>query len=206
MNKRFMDFLPRYLPNANHEALDQLNEFLFMLRKWNKTYNLTTITTTQAMVIRHVLDSLAADTYIKGDNIADIGSGAGLPGIPLAIMNPETQFFLVDNNNKKTRFLKQAVMSLQLDNAEVIHQRAEDFSVPVAMDTVVCRAFGNLAEFAQKSQHLTHSDSLYIALKGVYPLLELELIPDEFVVKNIHAVEVEDLNAERHIVEMVNAK
>lgn len=206
MQKRFMEYLPRYLPNANHEALDQLNEFLFMLRKWNKTYNLTTITTTQAMVIRHILDSLAADPFIKGDNIADIGSGAGLPGIPLAIMNPETQFFLVDNNNKKTRFLKQAIIKLQLHNAEVIHERAEDFTVPVAMDTVVCRAFGNLAEFAEKSKHLTHTNSLYLALKGVYPLLELELVPEDILVKNIHQVEVEDLDAERHIVEMVNAK
>ena len=205
MNKRFMDFLPRYLPNVDHEALDQLNEFLFMLRKWNKTYNLTTITTTQAMVIRHVLDSLSVDTFLKGGNIADIGSGAGLPGIPLAIMNTETQFFLVDNNNKKTRFLKQAVIELGINNAEVIHDKAEDFSPPIAMDTVVCRAFGNLAEFAEKSKHLTHPDTLYLALKGVYPLLELELVPEDFVVKAIHPVEVEDLNAERHIVEMVNA-
>lgn len=206
MQKRFMEYLPGYLPNANHEALNQLNEYLFMLRKWNKTYNLTSITTTQAMVIRHVLDSLSVDPFIKGENVADIGSGAGLPGIPLAIMNPEIQFFLIDNNNKKARFLKQAVINLEIDNAEVIHQRAEDFMMSVAMDTVMCRAFGNLEEFLRKAQHMSHSNSQYLALKGVYPLLELELVPDEFVVKGVHPVEVEDLDAERHIVEMVNAQ
>lgn len=194
------ELLIEYLPDLTNEQLYKLQQYLFLLKKWNRAYNLTSITTSKAMVIRHILDSLSVSSYLKGEHVIDVGTGAGLPGIPLSIVNPDYEFFLLDSNNKKARFLKQVKMDLDLDNVAIIHNRAELYNPPVKFDTVVARAFSSINEFLAYSQHLICKDGQFLAMKGVYPLSEMEAITPGFVVNDVIKLTVPDLEAERHLV------
>ncbi len=201
------DLLNEYLPDLSSEQIYKLQQYLFLLKKWNRAYNLTSITTTKAMVIRHVLDSLSVSPYLKGDHIIDVGTGAGLPGIPLSIVNPDLEFFLLDSNNKKSRFLKQAKMDLDLDNVAIIHSRVESYNPPIRFDTAIARAFSSLNEFLLNTKHLVCKDGgQFLAMKGVYPLSELEALTDGFVIDAVDRLEVPDLGAERHVVKVSFAK
>jgi 16S rRNA (guanine527-N7)-methyltransferase len=194
------EMLQEYLPDLSSEQIYKLQTYLHLLKKWNRAYNLTSITTSRAMVIRHVLDSLSISPYLKGEHIIDIGTGAGLPGIPLSIVNPDKEFFLLDSNNKKARFLKHAKMELDLDNVAVIHNRVEAYDPPVRFDTAVARAFSSLNEFLVYSKHLLASDGQFLAMKGVYPLSEVECVEEGYNIEEVIRLEVPDLDAERHVV------
>lgn len=197
------ELLNEYLPDLSSEQIYKLQQYLFLLKKWNRAYNLTSITTTKAMVIRHVLDSLSISPYLKGDHIIDVGTGAGLPGIPLSIVNPDREFFLLDSNNKKSRFLKQVKMDLDLDNVVVIHNRIEAYNPPIRFDTAVARAFSSLNEFLLNTQHLVCKDGgQFLAMKGVYPLSEIESLTEGFTVDEVERLQIPDLEAERHVVKV----
>ena len=194
------DFLVAYLPNLDQEKLFKLAKYLGLMKKWNRVYNLTSITTSKAMVLRHIMDSLSIAPYLKGENVIDVGTGAGLPGIPLSILEEERTFFLLDSNNKKIRFLQQAKMELELDNVVIVNSRVESYIPPVCFDTIVARAFSSLNEFLLATQHLVCDDGLFVAMKGVYPLSEIETLHSSFVLEKVEPLEVKDLNAERHAV------
>ena len=157
----------------NEKQIQQLLDFINLIAKWNKTYNLTAIRNLDDMVSLHLLDSLAILPFIAGNRVIDIGTGAGLPGIPLAICSPYIHFTLLDSNAKKTRFVQQAVLELNLTNVTVYHQRVEDFLPEQLFETVLTRAFTNLADIVRLTNHLLTNKGVLLAMKGQYPESEL---------------------------------
>ncbi|MGZ4955825.1 MAG: 16S rRNA (guanine(527)-N(7))-methyltransferase RsmG [Methylobacter sp.] len=152
--------------NVTDDQVDQLLGFIKLIEKWNKAYNLTAIRNREEMARLHILDSLAIVPHIEGKRIIDIGTGAGLPGIPLAICLPELDFTLLDSNAKKTRFVKQVVLELKLKNVEVLHSRAEDYHPERAYDAVLTRAFASLPDIVKLTAHLLSNDGVLLAMKG----------------------------------------
>ena len=146
--------------------LEKLLDFIVLIAKWNKIYNLTAIRDQQAMAKLHILDSLAISPYIRGQRLIDIGTGAGLPGIPLAIFHTEKQFILLDSNAKKTRFIQQVILELKLNNVSVHHGRVEDFKPKIGFDTVTCRAFASMDNIMRLTKHLFNENGLLLAMKA----------------------------------------
>ena len=177
-----------------------LLRFIHLLDKWNRVYNLTSIREPRQMVSRHILDSLVVRPYLHGQRILDVGSGAGLPGIPLAIAAPELNFTLLDSNNKKTRFILQVVTDLGLKNVEVVTARIEEYQPAQGFDTVLARAYSSLEKLSQDVREILNAEGCILAMKGSYPLAELESIPVTFKVDTINKLEVPGLDAERHLV------
>jgi 16S rRNA (guanine527-N7)-methyltransferase len=179
----------------------RLLEHLALVQKWNRVHNLTAIRDPEMMLMGHVLDSLAVVPYITGPRITDIGSGAGFPGIPLALARPDWRVTLIESNHKKAAFLQQACIDLQLKNVEVVNGRAEEFQLKDGFDTVISRAFASLADFAGLAGHLAlRSGGRLVAMKGVYPHEELRQVGGRFAVEKILPIMVPGLAAERHLV------
>ncbi|MBD3669592.1 MAG: 16S rRNA (guanine(527)-N(7))-methyltransferase RsmG [Gammaproteobacteria bacterium] len=181
-------------------AANRMLDYLDILAKWNRVYNLTAVRKPEQMLTRHLLDSLAILPFVKAGRIIDVGSGAGLPGIPLALAMPESQFVLLDSNSKKTRFLQQAKADLELDNLEVVHDRVEEYRPEAAFDTVVSRAYSSLSGMLESTAHLLAPEGINLAMKGVYPLAELDAIPSGFKLEAVEKLEVPGLDADRHLV------
>jgi len=179
-------------------ALETLLDYVELLARWNGTYNLTAVREPQAMVTSHLLDSLAVAHLVRGERLADVGSGAGLPGIPLAIVAPELQVTLIDSNGKKSRFLREAARALQLGNVRIEAQRVE--ALRGEFDTVTARAFAALADLVQLAGHLLADDGILLALKGQLHKDEIVDLPAGFVVADVKALQVPGLAAARHAV------
>jgi 16S rRNA (guanine527-N7)-methyltransferase len=179
----------------------QLLAYLALLIKWNKAYNLTAVRNPDEMVSRHLLDSLSLVPYVAeaGDNWLDVGSGGGMPGIPLAIMFPERQFSLLDSNGKKTRFLTQVKHELMLTNQQVIHSRAEAFKPARLFSGICSRAFSSLADFTGWTRHLGDEHSQWLAMKGAQPLDELQQLPSDFRLIATHMLKVPGCQGQRHL-------
>ena len=177
--------------------LDQLLDFLALLIKWNKAYNLTAIRQPEEMARLHILDCLSALPYLQGSRIADIGTGAGLPGIPLAIFAPEKSFTLVDSNAKKTRFIQQAVLELALNNVTVHHARVEQFEPAQKFSTVIMRAFAEIPKIVQLTRHLLDKNGVLLAMKGQKPVQELQQIE---LATRVISLNVPGVEAERCLV------
>lgn len=169
------------LPLADGQV-DQLLRFIALIAKWNKAYNLTAVREPLEMVSLHIMDSLAILPYLQALRVADIGTGAGLPGIPLAICRPDCHFTLVDSNSKKTRFVQQAVLELKLKNVDVAHSRAELLHPDALFSTVICRAFANMADIRRLTSHLLAEDGLLLAMKGQQPEQELIDLAENYTV------------------------
>jgi 16S rRNA (guanine527-N7)-methyltransferase len=183
------------------EAGARLLEHLAMVQKWNRVHNLTAIRDPEMMLAAHVLDSLAVVPYIAGPRITDIGSGAGFPGIPLALARPDCHITLIESNHKKAAFLQQVRIDLQLKNVRVVNRRAEEFQVAEGFDTVISRAFASLADFARLAGHLClRREGRLVAMKGMYPHEELLQLPTRFAVEKVLPVTVPGLEAKRHLV------
>jgi 16S rRNA (guanine527-N7)-methyltransferase len=189
----------------NAAQREQLAAYLALLAKWNKTYNLTAIREPHRMVTHHLLDALAVVPHLPvnaGLRILDVGSGGGVPGIPLAIARPDARVVMVDSNHKKAAFLMQATIELGLPNVESHAVRIEDYAPPAPFDIVISRAFSDLAVFATAAaRHLAPHGKLF-AMKGVLPDEELELLPSDFRVLATPALKVPGLDATRHLVIM----
>lgn len=162
---------------------DALLMYLLLLNKWNLAYNLTAVRDLESMISKHVLDSLAILPWIKGDRILDVGTGAGLPGIPLAIAKPETHFVLLDSNGKKIRFLNEVKRQLDLKNLEIIQFRVENYHPTQGFDTVISRAFTSLEQMIKWTAHLIAKDGIWLAMKGRYPDTELNEIHQKYRVE-----------------------
>ncbi len=183
--------------SATEQQIDLLLAFVRLIEKWNKTYNLTAIRNREEMLRLHILDSLAVLPFISGKNIIDVGTGAGLPGIPLAIFMPDVQFTLLDSNAKKTRFVQQAVLELKLENVEVVHSRVEQLKREGEFDAVLSRAFASLHDIMQWTDYLLQAEGVLIAMKGQKPVAELEQLERVYSVKSIV---VPGIDAERCVV------
>ena len=187
--------LPLDLPEA---AIARLLAYVDLLARWNATYNLSAVRDPLEMVTRHLLDSLAIVPYVRGETLADLGSGAGLPGIPLAIFAPQRQVTLVDSNGKKTRFLRAAVRELGLANVRVAECRVE--AVKDTFDCITVRALASLADMLGWGGSLLAPEGAWLALKGRFPQDELAALPAGFHVDAVVALNVPGLDAERHVV------
>ncbi|MDH5327270.1 MAG: 16S rRNA (guanine(527)-N(7))-methyltransferase RsmG [Gammaproteobacteria bacterium] len=181
------------------QAIQKIVAYLQLLQKWNRVYNLTAVREITDMVPLHIMDALSALPFLRGHRILDVGSGAGLPGIPLAIAAPERSFKLLDSNAKKTRFLQQVKMELALENVSVETQRAENYAIDEKFDTVISRAFASISNMLQFTEHLCGQSGIFLAMKGEYPQDELQL-EARFQVEEVHKVNVAGLGAQRHIV------
>ncbi|MCU1719118.1 16S rRNA (guanine(527)-N(7))-methyltransferase RsmG [Pseudomonas sp. 5P_3.1_Bac2] len=180
---------------------EQLLAYLALLIKWNKAYNLTAVRDPDEMVSRHLLDSLSVVPYVAatGDNWLDVGSGGGMPGIPLAIMFPERQFTLLDSNGKKTRFLTQVKLELKLANLQVIHSRVEEFTPEQPFAGICSRAFSSLEDFSNWTRHLGDQHTQWLAMKGVHPDDELQALPADFSLAATQVLKVPGCQGQRHL-------
>lgn len=182
------------------EVQEKLLDYVALIEKWNRVYNLTAVREPEKMLSHHVLDSLAVAPHVVGSDIVDIGSGAGLPGIPLALACPQAHVSLVESNHKKSAFLRQAVIELSLSNADVETRRVEAWDTPRRFDFVVSRAFSDLAEFVSLAARLCAPGGVLAAMKGVYPYEELTQLPANYRVQRVVPLAVPGLRAERHLV------
>jgi 16S rRNA (guanine527-N7)-methyltransferase len=180
------------------DAVPRLLDYQALLQRWNATYNLTAVRDPVEMVTRHLLDSLAILPYVQGRTLADLGTGPGLPGIPLAIAAPGREVLLVDSNGKKVRFLREAIRSLKLEGVRAVQSRVEE--VEGSFDCVTARAFASLADMLGWGGHLLAPDGVWLAMKGKAPDEELPGVPPGFAVRDIHALAVPGLDAERSLV------
>jgi 16S rRNA (guanine527-N7)-methyltransferase len=184
------------------EAPARLLDYLALLQRWNTAYNLTAVRDPAQMVTRHLLDSLAIAPFVQGDTLADLGSGAGLPGIPLAIAAPRRLVTLVDANGKKARFLREAARALDLANVHVAQQRVED--VTGCFDCITARAFASLADMLAWGGRLLAGNGRWLAMKGRYPDDELAALPPDFRLRAAHRLRVPGLDAERHLLALTH--
>lgn len=182
------------------DASRRLLAFVELLAKWNRTFNLTAIKDPEQMVIRHILDSLVVLPYINGTRIIDVGSGAGLPGIPLAVVKPQWSVTLLDKQAKKARFMRQAAAELGLDGVQVVHQRAEAYRPRELFDTVITRAYASLRQMVETCGHLCAPAGRLLAMKGREAGGELRELPDGYRWERTIALGVPGLNAARHLV------
>ena len=184
--------------------LQRLLDYLALLRKWNKVYNLTALREPQKMVSHHLLDSLAVVPHIEAQRILDVGSGAGLPGIPLAIARDDWRVTLLDSSHKKAAFLKQVAIELKLSNVTVCCERVEALLPEQKFELIISRAFSDLAEFVTLSKHLLHEGGRFAAMKGVYPHEEIAQLPSGYHLERVIPLKIPGLKAQRHLV-MVKA-
>ena len=182
---------------SHPEVVEKLEQYLTLITKWNKVTNLTSIDDPEQMVVIHLLDSLSIQPYLSGHRILDVGSGAGLPGLPLALINQDKDFILLDSNGKKTRFMVQATIELGIRNIEVVQSRAQDFEGE--FDHVVCRAFTGTDDFVKACSHLLAPGGSLLAMKG--PAASEVIRPPGFK-QSIHQLHVPDMRSERYLIEI----
>lgn len=181
------------------DAQKKLLQYLELLVKWNKVYNLTAIRDQKQMVAYHLLDSLAVVPHLWGKRWLDVGCGGGLPGLVLAIVHPDWSFTLLDSNSKKTGFVKQAVIELELKNVQVLCSRVEDLNVEQKFDGIISRAFTELGDFLRITSHLLADQGAWVAMKGT-PDKELMGVPEDCTIESVVALNVPGLNAARSLV------
>jgi 16S rRNA (guanine527-N7)-methyltransferase len=182
-------------------ARARLAQHLELIAKWNRVHNLTAVRETEQMVVLHLLDSLAALPHLEGaETILDVGTGPGLPGIPLAIARPEARVTLLDSSHKKCAFLQQAKTELALDNVSVVCDRVEQWKPEAKFDAVVSRAFSDLGDFVTQARHLVAPGGRLLAMKGVYPFDEIARVPVTHRVARVLELHVPKLDAKRHLV------
>ena len=181
--------------------VSRLLAYLELLQRWNRAYNLTAIRDPDEMVIRHLLDSLSVLPWIRGTRVLDAGTGAGLPGVPLAIARPDLTVTLLDSAGKKVRFLNHVARELRLENVLPVQARLESFQPESDCDTIISRAFSSLAAFARAARHLA-GDARLLAMKGRYPVEELDSLPCWVRVESVQKLAVPGLQEDRHLVIM----
>ncbi len=186
---------------VSDQQRSQLVGYVELLNKWNKAYNLTSVRDPSDMLVKHILDSIVVSPYLAGERFIDVGTGPGLPGIPLAIMNPDKSFVLLDSLGKRIRFIKQTLHELGIHNVVPVQSRVEDFDPEDGFDAVLSRAFASMSDMVEWCHHLPRKDSgLFFALKGQLPQEEITLLPEWCSVTDVKALKVPELEGERHLV------
>lgn len=188
--------------NIDPAIIRKFMHYLDLLLKWNKAFNLTSIDDPESVITLHFLDSLTIAPYIKGSRVIDVGTGAGFPGIPLALVHPDQQFTLLDSLGKKTRFLVQTCAELGLKNVEVVQSRVEDYQPKSCYDDVVTRAFTQLNELINLAKHLCCQNGRIWAMKGIYPDKEIAQLPSGISVEVI-PLHIPKVHQQRHLVRLV---
>ncbi|WP_312952371.1 16S rRNA (guanine(527)-N(7))-methyltransferase RsmG [Superficieibacter sp.] len=196
--------LSRLLDDASISLTDhqinQLVAYVDMLNKWNKAYNLTSVRDPNEMLVRHILDSIVVAPHLQGERFIDVGTGPGLPGIPLSIVLPDAQFTLLDSLGKRVRFLRQVQHELKLENIHPVQSRVEAFPAEPPFDGVISRAFASLTDMVEWCHHLPGEAGRFYALKGQLPDEEIAALPVEFSVESTLKLRVPQLDGERHLV------
>ncbi len=183
----------------------QLIQYIELLHKWNQISNLTSVQNKKQMVSIHLLDSLAILPYITGTRILDVGTGAGLPGLVLALCFPEKQFVLIDSNNKKIRFINQVVTELKIKNVVCQHVRIESFQCETSFDQIVSRAYTSLQAFIKSTSHLANDKTEYLGMKGQLPELEIAELGAGYTIKSYPLI-VPYIEGQRHLIIMTSRK
>jgi 16S rRNA (guanine527-N7)-methyltransferase len=185
------------------QQLDTLIAYVELLNKWNRAYNLTSVRKPEDMLVKHIMDSLMIGPLLSGQTFIDVGTGAGLPGIPLAILYPEREFVLLDSLGKRITFLRQAAYLLKLTNVTPVLSRVEQYQAETPFDGVLSRAFSSLNDMVTWCHHLVAQDSgRFLALKGQYPIDEIEQLPENIKIIASHKITVPQLVGERHLIEL----
>ena len=188
------------------EQVSLLIQYVELLNKWNKAYNLTSVRDPKDMIIKHIMDSLMVGPLLKGQSFIDVGTGPGLPGIPLAILYPERKFVLLDSLGKRITFLRQVVFQLKLENVTPVKSRVEEYHPDQPFDGVLSRAFSSLIDMVTWCEHLVSKDQgRFLALKGIYPSEEISVLPNNITVENSYIIVVPQLEGERHLIELVKS-
>jgi len=178
----------------------RLLDYIALIEKWNQVYNLTAIREPEKMVSHHLLDSLGVAPHLHAGRLLDVGSGAGLPGIPLALAKPDMQVTLLDSNHKKAAFLNQAVMELKLKNAEVCSERVEALQTKNKFDVIISRAFSDMDEFVRITRHLLAPGGMFAAMKGLHPYEEIDKLPPGCKVRQVLPLAIPGVEGARHLV------
>lgn len=188
--------------DVTDQQITQLSQYVELLHKWNKAYNLTSVRDPQDMLIKHILDSLVVGQHLNGQHFIDVGTGPGLPGIPLAILYPERKFVLLDSLGKRITFLRQVVYQLKLENVTPVQMRVDKYPIEQPFDGVLSRAFASLQDMVTWCSHLIDEKGSFYALKGQFPAEEIELLPENIKVANSYPLTVPNLDGERHLIEL----
>ena len=190
--------------SQNHFSINEITskklvEYVLLLHKWNQIHNLTSIRDPFQMLSKHIIDSLAVSPYLQGPNILDVGTGAGLPGLPLALTHPQYRFALLDSNGKKTRFLTHVIQTLMIANVDIIPIRDEKYHPKNCFNSIVSRAFSQLNEFLDKTRHLCCENGIFLAMKGQYPAEEIAAIDADFKLLDTKDLQIAGLDQKRHL-------
>ncbi len=189
---------------------NKLMDYLFLIEKWNRAYNLTAIREPGEMLNLHLLDSLSIYSLVSqrspGNRLLDVGTGAGLPGVVLAVLNPGFQIALLDTNGKKCRFLNQVRIELGLENIEVIHERVEKYQPQIHFDVILSRAFATLKDMTDNAVHLLTDGGRFLAMKGRYPQQELDELDQQFSFEKAYPLQIPGLEVERFLIEIAVKK
>ncbi len=190
--------------SQNHFSINEiiskkLVEYVLLLHKWNQIHNLTSIRDPLQMLSKHIIDSLAISPYLQGPNILDVGTGAGLPGLPLALTHPQYRFALLDSNGKKTRFLMHVIQTLMIANVDIIPLRVEKYHPKNCFNSIVSRAFSQLNEFLHKTRHLCCENGIFLAMKGQYPTEEIKTLDADFKLLDTKDLQIAGLDQKRHL-------
>jgi 16S rRNA (guanine527-N7)-methyltransferase len=186
---------------VSEQQAQLLIQYVELLHKWNKAYNLTSVRDPKQMLVKHIMDSLMVGEVLEGNNFIDVGTGPGLPGIPLAILYPERNFVLLDSLGKRITFLRQVVFQLKLTNVQPVKARVEEYNGEIPFDGVLSRAFSSLNDMVSWCSHLvTIEHGQFFALKGQYPTDELEQLPKNIEIVSNHKIIVPELVGERHVI------
>ena len=200
LEQRLNELLAQTELALSDQQKQQLLALVGLLHKWNKAYNLTSVREPEAMLVKHIMDSLVVSPWLQGQRFIDVGTGPGLPGLPLAIINPDKQFFLLDSLGKRIRFIRQVIMELGLKNVVAVQSRVEEFHDETGFDGVLSRAFASLNDMLSWCRHLPAPQGVFLALKGLYPQDELESLLSGFELVSAHRLDVPQLDAERHLI------
>lgn len=184
------------------EQQNKLIQLVELLVKWNKAYNLTSVRDPKQMLVKHIMDSIVVSPHLKGQRLIDVGTGPGLPGLPLAILNPDKQFVLLDSLGKRLRFIRQAVLELGLTNVEFVQSRVEEYQPEEKFDVVLSRAFASLEDMLFWCKHLPNETGHFLALKGQFPKQEINTLDKQFNFVESITLQVPNLEGERCLVKV----
>ncbi|OOF65724.1 16S rRNA (guanine(527)-N(7))-methyltransferase RsmG [Rodentibacter sp. Ppn85] len=200
MKKKLDNLLAQTEIQLNDIQKQQLLDLVNLLNKWNKAYNLTSVRDPNEMLVKHILDSIVVSTYLQGDLFIDVGTGPGLPGLPLAIVNPDKQFVLLDSLGKRISFIRNAVRELKLTNVTPILSRVEEYQPEEKFDGVLSRAFASLKDMTNWCSHLPKENGHFYALKGGYQEYEVKAVDEKYTIQHIVELHVPELVGERHLI------